>query len=84
MRLHVEFSDVEFPKTADERAKEFETDFRYGLDSPAKMLARQRQIPIEAAQAEIDANLQTSKPSQDPAPQQAGNLFEALISKKGK
>lgn len=87
MRLRVKFSDIEFPKTADEKAKELETKFKYNLSSPARVMAEHEGITIEEAQeriAENKAQNASGQPKQDPAAPVAGprptvGLFGGLV-----
>jgi hypothetical protein len=57
LRMKVEFSDVEFPKTEDEKTKAMERKLKHGLASAAQILAKEAGISEDEAQARIDENM---------------------------
>lgn len=56
LQYRVEFSDVEFPRTEDERSKRIESDIKHDLSTPAKILAKRLNLSEAEAQAQIEAN----------------------------
>lgn len=67
VRLRVEFSDIEFPQSVDERTKQEDHDIKHGLTTPAKILAKRKGITVEQAEIEIEENRESNKASQPQA-----------------
>jgi hypothetical protein len=88
MRLNVQFADVEFPKTADEQAKELETQIKYGMTSPVKLIAKKYGVSEEQAREIYQQNKADGAQSQEPttttpeqpSPSTPGDLLGRLIS----
>ncbi len=81
MRLRAQFADVEFPETPDETAKKLETDIKYNLTTPAKILAKRTGVSLEEAQTIIDENAAAnSKSVQQPPAPGVGGLFGGMAS----
>lgn len=60
MDYRVEFPDVEYPRTEMERTQRMDTDIKYGLTSPAKILAKESGITKEQAEVEVEENREAS------------------------
>lgn len=56
LRLKVEFGDVEFPLSVQERVQSQEHDIKHGLTTPAKILAKKDGITVEEAEEIIADN----------------------------
>jgi hypothetical protein len=54
--LRVEFEDIEFPKSVGEIVQQKEFEFKYGIDSPARMLSKKLDISTEEARELIAEN----------------------------
>jgi hypothetical protein len=87
MHLSVEFADIEFPQSVDERARLEEHEIKHNLTTPAKILAKRKGIPIEEAEAEITENAERNGATQQqaaPAPfgRQLGQGLGTLIGRR--
>lgn len=60
-KLNVKYADIEFPRTEDERAKKYETEFRYGISSPAHVVAEKYGVGLEEAVERIKDNKERGK-----------------------
>lgn len=83
LRMRVEYADIEFPRTPDEVSKQQEHEFKYGLSSPAAVLAKRLGITEEEAAEKIAENKQSGKiePDQEQAPQPPQNRVMGMVER---
>lgn len=55
-RLAIEYDNIEIPRSADERIREEEHDFKHGIRTPAQVLSGRAGIPVEEAQERVREN----------------------------
>lgn len=61
MRWRVKYQDIEYPMTPQETQQRLDVDIKYGLTTPAQELAQRKHISLEEADAQVKANLESTK-----------------------
>lgn len=94
LQMRVSFAELEFPKTPQEEATEFETEFKHGLSSPVDVIMKRKGVTKEEAEEILQENKASTGGGQQQQPPfegeqtnvaqpgQSRGLFAALIRQR--